>query len=961
MILLRGLAGLSDPVTAINRSIFFRFAAAYNCPMDPLAALPQPVVDALARGQTILTGNQRAVRTLRRLFDLRQHALGLTFWQPPNILAWDSWLTSQWHRLLLEGHANALLLNSTQEHALWRSIIAADPGASSLRPLDSLADLASDAWKRLHTYGGQRRLHAMAGTTDTRAFARWAAEFERRCLRAQYITAAQLPEALAAAITASQTAPSTGLLLSGFDLTTPAQAALLEALRNAGTEISELGIATSLSQPTELPLLLDAPDSHSEILACARWLRTQLTNNPAAQLAVIVPDIASERAIIDRAFRSILAPELHNIAATTANAPYEFSLGVPLDRTPIAALALDLLHWCAGPLPLDRISALLLSPHFAHGRQDSELLARAEFDAFTLRDRPLLEPRLTIDDLASLVSRAKQSSQLPLLLAGLRALIATVRRTALSRDRTHAEWAAGFQQILDAVGWAPVANLDSIEFQTRSKWESALDELSTLDFGPQTPRVTFRAALDALARIAAQTLFAPESRHAPIQIMGPLESAGSSFHAVWFLRAGDLTWPPVPATNPLLPYSLQRDFAMPGADPHADTAHASRITHRIAASASEVVFSYALQTSDGHQRPSPVLSELHLEARAATEILPDDPAPVPIPLDRLLDTTPIPSPPATTLRGGASILEAQAACAFRAFAERRLFSSSPDEVSLGLDARDRGSIVHSVLHEFWLQVRTQSALRSMTTPDRDALLAQSIHSALARDHSRPAAGWPTAYIDAERERLLRLLRPWLDFEANTRPPFVVKSSEEQIQGVPIGPLHLDIRVDRVDETVPAPGQQPAEIILDYKTGSADPARWEGDRPDTPQLPLYAVVSPAPHLAAVAFATIRPGKFMGLSGLQSQDGILPRAKRGQTLDLEAKREEWRHTLVSLAEEFHSGRAIPSPKDYPHTCRYCRQRLLCRLDPSSFTQHDEPDPNDITADAPSAFSQNPETQP
>ena len=98
--------------------------------------------------------------------------------------------------------------------------------------------------------------------------------------------------------------------------------------------------------------------------------------------------------------------------------------------------------------------------------------------------------------------------------------------------------------------------------------------------------------------------------------------------------------------------------------------------------------------------------------------------------------------------------------------------------------------------------------------------------------------------------------------------------------------------------------------------------------------------------------------MGLSGLQSQDGILPRAKRGQTLDLEAKREEWGRTLTVLAEEFHSGRAVPSPKDYPHTCRYCRQRLLCRLDPSSLTQHDEIDPGDATADAPAS---NREAQP
>lgn len=935
--------------------------------MDPFAALPQPVIDALGRGWSVVTGNQRAARTLRRAFDLRQRALGLAYWQPAGILAWDSWLASLWRHLLLDGHAAQLLLNSTQEHTLWRAVVAADADTSSLRPLDSLAELAADAWARLCAYSAPSRLHAPANTTDTRAFARWAAEFERRCLRGQYITAAQLPETLAAAIAAGRASLPSGLLLIGFDATTPAQAALLQTAREAGAEIEELCPANVSEQGgAGRAQLIEAPDPHAELLACARWARRLLTEDPDARLAVIVPDIDADRAAIDRAFRNVLAPELENIAAPAGPTPYEFSLGVPLDRTPIAAAALDVLRWCAGPLSLDRVSALLLSPHFAQGARSgmesmstgTELLARAEFDAFSLRAQPLLEPQVTLDLMAGLVSRSRHASRLPQLRRHLKMLGAAASRAALTRERGHADWAAAFQEMLDAAGWAPITGLDSAEFQTRSKWGSALDELATLDFAPQTARVSFRAALDVLARIAAQTLFAPESRHAPVQIMGPLESAGSSFDALWFLRAGDLAWPSVPATNPLLPYSLQRDLAMPGADARADTARALRVTHRIAASASSVVFSYAQQTSDGRQRPSPVLAELDLTARGAAEIFPEDIAPIPVPLDNLLDSTPIPAPPSATLRGGAAILEAQAACAFRAFAERRLFSSSPDDVALGLDARDRGSIVHSVLHAFWSQVRTQAALRAMTSAERDALLTQCIHASLAREHFYPAAGWPSAYLDAERERLLRLLQPWLDFEASRRAPFAVVSQEEELKDVRIGPLHLDIRVDRVDETIPdaASGEEPAEIILDYKTGGADPSRWEGDRPDAPQLPLYAVVSPAPRLAAVAFAGIRPGKDMGLTGLQAQPGVLPGAKRGAVCDLEEKREEWRRVLTALAEEFHAGRALAAPKDYPTTCRYCRQRLLCRLDLASLESEEDFD----IEDAPSGSGLAPDSE-
>lgn len=918
--------------------------------MELHAELPQPVIDALARGWTVLTGNQRAARTFRFDYDLRQRSAGRLHWTPPAILAWDSWLASLWHRLLLDGHASDVLLNATQEHSLWRAIVAADANAPALRPLDSLAELAADAWSRLHAYGVQHRLHAAASTTDTRAFARWAGEFQRLCLRGGYITAAQLPERLAAAADAGRIAPPAGLLLVGFDAVLPAQAALLDALAASGTAMEYPEPPRRTAGPARA-LLVEAADLNHELLACACWLSDRLAEDPDVRLAIVVADIESERAGIERIFRNVFAPELNSVDAPARSAPFEFSLGTPLDRTPIVAAALDILSWAAGPISLDRVSALLLSPHFAAASSvDNELLARAEFDAFTLRARRFLEPQITIDSLASLLARSNINAQLPLLRAQLHTLSTAVRRANLDRGRSYGEWAATFQGILDAAGWAPPGRLDSAEFQTRRKWESALDELATLDFHPQFGRASFQTAHSALARIAAQTLFAPESRHAPIQIMGPLEAAGSSFDALWLLRASDLAWPPASRTNPLLPYSLQRDFAMPGADVQADTARALQITQRIASSAPAVLFSYARQAADGHQHSSPALAALDLELRSADSIAFPAPDPVPVPLDALLDDTPIPLPPAS-LRGGAAILESQAACGFRAFAERRLFSTPLDHVSLGLDARDRGSLVHSVLHDFWSRVRTQAALLAMTGAERDAVLTECIDAALAHEHQRSASGWAAAYLNAERERLLRVLGPWLEFEAHDRPPFAVQSSEEVLKAVPIGPLHLDIRVDRVDQTVPPAGSRdaPAEIILDYKTGRADPSAWEGARPDSPQLPLYAVVSKAPRLAAIAFAGIRPGKLMGLSGYQSEPGILPMAKRGHTRDLEAQREQWREVLTGLAEQFHAGYALASPKNYPDTCVFCRQRLLCRLDPSALGSSEDPADVDEPADS------------
>jgi len=549
---------------------------------------------------------------------------------------------------------------------------------------------------------------------------------------------------------------------------------------------------------------------------------------------------------------------------------------------------------------------------------------------------------MSLDGLLRLVANIRYGAGLPILhnhLRALRPILNTVNSTPAKR--THADWTAVIHDILDAAGWAVPSHLDSIEFQTRRKWESALDELTTLDF--DSAHVSFADAVAALERIAAETLFAPESRHAPVQIMGPLESAGSSFDAVWFLRANDLAWPSRPSPNPLLSWLLQRELAMPGVDPARDAAHSRRITERIAASAPTVFFSYARQSAEGKLRSSSALASLPLDPRCISDIAPAAPVPAPIKLDESPDDAPIPPPPDRVLQGGAGILQSQAACGFRAFAEKRLFSSALEPTSLGLDARDRGSLVHAVLEHFWAEVQTQAALIRMPRDERVAQLNRSIDIAFSRHYARPAPGWSKAYIDAERQRLINLLLPWLAFEADERPAFTVKSREQQLPNVQIGPLHLEIRVDRVDIADGVEPGQPSEIILDYKTGEATPAAWLGPRPDEPQLPLYAVVSDTTQLAALAFAKVRAGDAKGISGYEAIDGVLSKATRLKAENFAAQLDEWRATLNSLAEAFHSGEASVSPKLYPKTCEFCKQRLLCRLDPAKLNADalDEPE--------------------
>jgi ATP-dependent helicase/nuclease subunit B len=904
--------------------------------MPESSALILQVVEALARGWLVVTANQRAARTLRHVFDLKQRTEGRLSWEPPSILAWENWLQSLHRRLVLEGKTTEVILNGSQQHALWRAIVRSDPTIDSLRPVDALAEAASGAWALLHAYRGRSRLGRYSGNSDTRVFARWASEFERRLKRGEYVTPPQLPERLIVALRRGEIETPPGLLLVGFDTQLPVQEALLAAFAASGTAVD----SPAQESPASGMRLAVAKTEKEELLACAGWARTELERRPNAQLAVIVPSIEPLRAAIDRTFRLVLAPELNDVASPAAASPFEFSLGEPLTRNAMVGTALDVLRWSQGPLPLERISSLLLSPYFAMA-DASEHLARAEFDAF-VRKQKILEPRLSLSALLRLGARWKGNAGIPGLMSHLTALRSAFGSPELPLLGTHNSWVETIGDILVAAGWAMAAQLDSVEFQTRRKWESALDELATLDFDTQP--VPFAQAVESLERIAHQTLFAPESRHAAVQILGPFESAGSHFDAVWFLRANDAEWSTTASPNPLLPWQLQRDLNMPGTLPERDIELARSVTARIGASASTVMFSFARESTDGPQRSSPALRTLALEQVDAETFLAKENTEDSVVLEVITCEPAIEPPPDLVLQGGAGVLEKQAACAFRAFAEVRLFSSPLDRAVLGLDPGERGSIVHKVLQLFWLSVRSQAELKALSWEARNKTLDDCIHAALTEKTRAPDPGWAQAYLDAERQRLRNLLRPWLDYEAEIRSEFLVKDLESEHSDVTIGPLRLHVKVDRVDTWLHH-GAPEGDVILDYKTGIANPAEWTGDRPDAPQLPLYAVVSGSLKLAGVAFASVRPGNKREIRGYESHKGVLPKTGRDAPPDLTAQVVEWRRVLTALAEDFHSGNAEVRPKNYPDTCRYCQQRLLCRLDVTTLSADETEDSDDL----------------
>src|SRR5205823_13792488 len=130
--------------------------------------------------------------------------------------------------------------------------------------------IVADAWRLLCRYEGQRRLRGADGSTDTRAFQRWARTFERLCRAEGFLAQAQLEEALRRAVDNGLVGlPAGGVGLVGFGGMTPAHTKLVEALRSSGIQVEELRAAGSAVRR----MRVDAADEPGELRVAARWVR----------------------------------------------------------------------------------------------------------------------------------------------------------------------------------------------------------------------------------------------------------------------------------------------------------------------------------------------------------------------------------------------------------------------------------------------------------------------------------------------------------------------------------------------------------------------------------------------------------------------------------------------------------------------------------------------------------------
>ncbi len=858
--------------------------------------MPSPPADivslrpALVARELILTANQRLARALEQSWAAEQDAIGRTAWERPRIYALEHWFNTQWERLRDAAFPPALAAspaNLAVEQRLWRSVIARQPDIAH-EEATGFARLALSARQLLERWDLDLT-RIGSDHCGSALFASWLPLWRRAMAARALLTREQCLELLLEAHDSGVLPGAGHAHLIGFAALPPRYRRVLEQLCDRLTTHTP-------PRRNSVRRLVTPADADAEIAAAVDWAADYLRAHPDRRIGLVIPDLAACRDRVERLVRDALTPH-HCLPSTPwSPAPCNISAGQPLSDLPLARTALTLLGLHEESLPSGCAYALLHDVYWGDPDAELEVRSRAEIE---LREGRAVT--LGASDLRRALAHAETHLQTPALVTERLQEAAEQRRRA-PRNTDFRTWARLFESYLGCLGWPGQRSLDSHEFQQRQHWQELLEHLGALAVTGET--VDWGEALDELRRLAKAAPFQSRTPAGRLQILGVLEAAGLQFDALWVTNMTDSRWPEPLDPHPLLPAALQRHLAMPRAQPEHELALAQLRLQEFEGAAAEIVFSYPLR--DG---------EVELQPYTGLRDLPATPAAEPrthpwIPLARNATAPEIvawgDAPPcgAGELEGGGSArLRDQSNAPFNAFAIWRLGARPLLEPEPGLSRADRGKLVHRALELFWTGLANQEQLLALDEGARAQTLRAAITGALDElARHRPELHGPRLR-SVETDCLYRLLLAWLTIEM-ARPPFAVVAREHRV-ALDLAGLPIALRIDRIDRLA-----DDRVLLLDYKTGATHSSSWDGERPEDPQLPLYALAHPE-HLAGIALARIRidPRQGCDLTGLADREllGCKTLADAGLPDDWAQALRHWERTLGSLAREFLQGTA------------------------------------------------------
>lgn len=859
-------------------------------------------MEAVNSGLTVLVPNTELAAALTDAIERAHRDAGREIWATPRIRDFGGWVKDRHLRRQLTDSTVPRCLTDVEERELWREAVSSSDLERRFLDPAGAARAARSAHRAAREHGIPMSEIAADGGEESTLFVQWSTLFAERCRELGCVAADDL---------------------FGMDAVRDERIGWIESplwrpvarhwLERAGGEPMAPMRAARGPDPGAAQVLR-APGPDSELASIADWSRYHLASTPGFRAWVCVPDLALRRAELVDAFDAALAPHRFALYEAAAGAPYAIAGGTPLSEHAPVRLALEWLAAAHGRIPFAAFSALLRAPELSAAAEEAG--AAACLDAAL---RSCAPAELPLTGWLALAERVEGAGTIRPA-AALRRMTAAVRPLAeLSGSHPMSRWLSAWIAAFDAGPWSLGQRWSSAEYQAAERFRELLATLGSCDasFGGQS-RVS---AEGILRRAARDTPFQVQTGVPPIWVSGQWMDPWLGYDGIWVAACDETRWPPPVDPVPLLPVRLQRRHGLIAASMESQLRFAEDLQRRWLERATDCVFSCA-DAEDGRRAvPSPLVGSgsrmlapaiAHPHWRAQLERAPA--------IEQVADERAPAFGEGERTRGVAT-LRAQSRCAFRGFAETRLRAERLEQPVPGFNERERGELVHDSLEWIWTELGGSTGLAAiLASPgELERLTARSARRAIARRSARRDPG--ELWRAREQERLMRLLARWLELESG-RGPFEVERLEEGAARAWHAGLEFSVRIDRIDRL-----SDGSRLLIDYKTGSAS-SDWRGDRPDNPQLPMYALLH-CESLIAVAYGRINAAECRFVAESERANVLL--SNRRTNLEgmgsLAELMQVWAARIERLAREFRDGCAAVDP--LPTACRTCHLQGLCRV--------------------------------
>ena len=828
-------------------------------------------------GAVVLTPNNRLSLHLIQSYDrlYRQNQTGPLV--KPLCFSYESWLQDAFQQTTqrLTQSLHPILLSHHQQRYMWKQVLE-EQQEYPVSP--ELLDMIQDSWQRCIFWQISPDHPALQHNQHTRCFQSWYQLFQQKLHSQNAITNAQLPIYL---IQAGLSIPSSLMIWTCFDEFSPLQKYLQQTLIDQNCR-------QLFDDYQEKPIdgyCFPAKNQQEELHQAIAWTQQRL-NSGDQHIAIIVPELQTQIQTIQTLFAHSFSSDLYNI-----------SYGKPLLDYPIISTAL---HWLAldsQSINAQQIRVLLQAPFISGG--ETEFSARSQM----LQDSVLM----TVSDLSwnDFLNQIKVSA--PQLHACLQTL------SPYPKTASPYGWTQYFKQRLHSLGFPGEIEINSSLYQCLNRFHLLFDELMSLN--ALTKTLSAQDAIQALRELSASVLFQVQKPRTPITVLGMLEASGCRYDSIWITNLTDQCLPQKTKFSPFLPIHLQKSMIMPHSDAQNEFERAQLVLRRFGYACDFIIYSYPCSIGDQPQLPTTLI--VHYPHH--TPIVSQEPELI-CGLEDYCEHYAHPPKLNEKLSGGTALLASQAKCPFQAFAAHRLKIKSNPSITDGLDLAERGQILHRVMETLWSKLENKANLLRMSAEQLNRVIQHSIQITLDSFLYDYPASLSALAQEVEYQRLRQLIDACLAWEKR-RDPFQISALEHSYH-INLAGLALQIRVDRLDYGL----EQANQIVIDYKTSLPTTKPWLEERPEAPQLLLYALLDP--KINTLIFIQLKAGRItlQGLSAVPCEEPGMQSLRDNESWTM--YRQHWEQQLTLLATEIQQGHCEPKPKR-SSLCQQCAFPSLCRV--------------------------------